>query len=290
MALNKQIWINQIMQGFYPDDSFLSKADNLTAFVEYNTIHIAGAGIDPKVLINNTTYPIRVLQREDSDNAISLDKFETENTLVRRPDVIEYSFDKVESVIMQHRATLRKAVSMKAIHAYAPTSDTSDTPVILTTGEVKNGRKVLTCADILALKERFDDADIPADDRYLVLHPKHATDLLTEDLKLFKNITDLQNGEPFRFAGFGIFTFSKMPTYSLIDNVLTKIAFDGEASNQFASIAFYAKEVMKADGDIFMYVRENDPEERGTIMGFDKRFIAMPKRNKGIGAIVTDLA
>ena len=35
-----------------------------------------------------------------------------------------------------------------------------------------------------------------------------------------------------------------------------------------------------------MYARENDPEERGTIVGFDKRFIALPIRNKGIGAIV----
>ena len=43
---------------------------------------------------------------------------------------------------------------------------------------------------------------------------------------------------------------------------------------------------MKADGEVFMYARENDPEERGTIVGFDKRFIALPIRNKGIGANV----
>jgi hypothetical protein len=44
---------------------------------------------------------------------------------------------------------------------------------------------------------------------------------------------------------------------------------------------------MKADGEIYMYIRENDPEQRGTIVGFDKRFIAVPIRNKGIGAIVS---
>lgn len=36
-----------------------------------------------------------------------------------------------------------------------------------------------------------------------------------------------------------------------------------------------------------MYIRMDDPEERGTIVGFDKRFIAVPIRNKGIGAIVS---
>ena len=39
-----------------------------------------------------------------------------------------------------------------------------------------------------------------------------------------------------------------------------------------------------------MYSRENDPEERATIVGFDKRFIALPIRGKGIGAIVSATA
>ena len=47
---------------------------------------------------------------------------------------------------------------------------------------------------------------------------------------------------------------------------------------------------MKADGEVFMYSRDNDPEERGTIVGFDKRFIALPIRNKGVGAIVSSKA
>ena len=46
---------------------------------------------------------------------------------------------------------------------------------------------------------------------------------------------------------------------------------------------------MKADGDIYMYARVDDPEERATIVGFDKRFIALPIRGKGIGAIVSEV-
>ena len=45
---------------------------------------------------------------------------------------------------------------------------------------------------------------------------------------------------------------------------------------------------MKADGQVHLYERFDDPEERGTILGFDKRFIALPIRSKGIGAIVSD--
>ena len=288
MALNTEVWVSQIKEGFYPDSSFLTKVMDLSGDVDNNKIHIASAGIDPKVLINNKTYPITVVGRDDEDNEIPLDKFETENTIVRRPDAIEYSYDKLESVIRQHRATLQKSVAIKAAHAIAPNKDTDQTPLVMTSGAAKDGRKRLTFADILALKERFDNVEIPLDQRYLVLHPSHVSDLLLEDLKLFKDITNIVDGEPVRFAGFGCFAFPHMPTYQLnADNVLEKVAFADERTANFASFAFYGEEVMKADGEIFMYSRENDPEQRATIVGFDKRFICMPIRNKGIGAIVS---
>lgn len=288
MALNKEIWLQQILEGFYPESSFLNKVLDHSEFVENNKLHIAAAGIDPAVLINNTTYPIRVVGRDDEDNEIALDKFETENTIVRRPDSLEYSYDKLESVIRQHRATLSVSVAKKAIHAFAPSGDSLDTPVILTSGRDSGGRKRITFEDILRLKERFDNALIPLEDRYIVLHPCHVTDLLLQDIKLFKDLTDIKNGEPFQFAGFGCFSFPFMPYFAEGLSGLEKIPFGEDTTGgQFASVAFYAKEVMKADGDIYMYASYDDPKERGTIVGFDKRFIALPIRGKGIGAIVS---
>lgn len=213
--------------------------------------------------------------------------FETENTIVRRPDAIEYSYDKLESVIRQHRSTLRKAVTMKATHAIAPQTDTADTPLVTTSGALVGTRNRLTFADILALKERFDDADIPQDRRYLVLHPKHVSDLLLEDLKIFKDITNIKDGEPLKFAGFGCFSCSTMPTYKTVDGKLVKVEHGGDATNAFASVAFYADEVFKADGEVYMYATYDDPKERATIVGFDKRSIVLPIRGKGIGAIVS---
>ena len=291
MALNKQVWLKQILEGFYPDDSFLTKAVNYSEFVDNNRLHIASAGIDPTVLINNTTYPITVVGRDDddNDNEIALDKFETENTIVRRPDAIEYSYDKLESVIRQHRATLCKSVSMKAAHAFGPAADTTYTPIVTTTGATTAGRKRISFADILALKERFDDAEVPLTDRYLVLHPKHVSDLLLADIELFKELTDLKDGEPYKFAGFGCYSFAHTPQYRTTGGTLAKVAFGAakQEGDGFSSIAFYAKEVMRADGDIYMYATEDDPKERATIVGFDKRFVALPIRGKGVGAIVS---
>lgn len=289
MSLNKQVWVSQIKNGFYPDRSFLEKVLDYSGFVENDSLHFASAGIDPKVLVNNTTYPIKIVGREDEDQEIILDKFETENTIVRRPDAIEYSYDKLESVIKQHRSVLQASTAKKAIHAFAPDSDTNDTPLVLTTGAASGTRKRMTFEDLLTLKERFDNALVPLEERYIVLHPKHVTDLLMEDIKTFKELTDFKNGEPNRFAGFGIYEFPFMPTFNISGKTATKVKFGFSNTEHFASVAFCKDEVMKADGEIYMYSRVDDPEERATIVGFDKRFIALPIRGKGIGAIVSDL-
>ena len=287
MALNKEVWINQLKENFYPESGFLNFVLDFSSEVENDKIHIASAGIDPKVLVNNTTYPIKIVGREDEDNELELDTFETENTIVRRPEAIEYSYNKLESVVRQHRSTLQKSVAIKAAHSIAPNEDSEFTPLVLTTGAVDGNRKRLTFADILTLKERFDTAEIPLEKRYLVLHPKHVSDLLLEDLKLFKDLTNIVDGQPTRFAGFETLAFPHMATYNITGNIVKQVAYGAPSTNNFCSFAFFGDEVMKADGDIYMYSREDDPEQRATIVGFDKRFICLPIRNKGIGAIVS---
>ena len=98
--LNQEVWISQVMENFYLDTSFLTKVKDFSGWVDNDAINLAEAGMDPEVLINNTTYPIAIVQRVDKPVKIGLDTFETKNTLVRRPQVIEYAYDQLESVLM----------------------------------------------------------------------------------------------------------------------------------------------------------------------------------------------
>lgn len=286
-TLRQEVWVKQLMEGYYPDSSFLNYCRDFSGLVNNDAVTIAEAGIDPDVLIDNSTYPITVVKRDDKPYRIELSLFETENTLVREPEVIEYSYDQLESVLMGHRNALRAKTAEKAAHAIAPQKDSEFTPVIATTGEVVAGRKRLTFADVLALKERFDNANIPLERRYLVLNPSHVSDLILSDLKTFKDITDVVDGQPKRFAGFGILQTSVTPRYNA--KTLEKIAFDAEKADTdtFSSFAFVTDEVFKADGEAKMYANMHDPKERATIIGFDKRFICVPIRNRGIASIVS---
>lgn len=285
MALNKQVWTSQLMKNFYPEYLFLTYAQDFSNLVENDKIHIPEMGADPNVLINNITYPVAVTERVDIDQEITLDEFDTENTMVRNAEAVEMSYDKVESVIYGHKQTLGATTAEKAAHAYAPTGNTVNTPVLVTTGEDNGeGFKRMLPKDILKLSKLWNKNNIPLDGRYLVLDPDHLEDLIEFDLKSFKDITDFVNGKPKRFGGFNILTFSKNPRYN--DATLVKSAF-GSVTGSPSSFAFHNKEVMKADGTIKMFSTIDDPKERASIIGFNKRFVALPIRNQGIGAIVS---
>ena len=51
------------------------------------------------------------------------------------------------------------------------------------------------------------------------------------------------------------------------------------------SLFYCANEVMRPDGDIEVSAKYKDPEQRGDVIGFQKRFTALPIRNKYQAAI-----
>ena len=90
MALNREVWIDQVKEGFYPDDSFLQKATDYSQFVDHNRLHIASAGIDPKVLDDwEFMESLYDLQADPKGNALQIIPF------LRR--LLGDSYDKVKN-------------------------------------------------------------------------------------------------------------------------------------------------------------------------------------------------
>ena len=274
-GLFKEIWIGKLMENFYPDDSFLVRSVDMTAFVENNTINLADAGVDPVVLVNNTTYPIPMSERTDNPIALPLDYFDTQNTVVRNATSIQLAYNKLESVIRQHRLALRKTNVQKAAHAYGPNSNAPLTPVLAIGAN--------NIIDVLIdMEAAFDAQDIPQEDRIALLCPSHKAALKKADKVLFKDVFG-QNGSKNLYS-FQVYSTSVTPTY----NAGVKNAFGAAAAvGDVPSSLFYsANEVMRADGEYDMYSRLKDPEARGDIIGFQKRFVALSIRNVANGAII----
>ncbi len=291
-----EIWTGEMLNHFRSDSSWINEIPSRDELVNNNVIHLVDVGADPEVLINNTTYPIAVVSREDEDVAISLDKFDTKNTAITDDELYAISYDKMANVITQHKEVLEEKTADKAAHALAPSVDSAETPIILTSG-TSNGetyaRKRLIPQDIIRLKKKLDDLKVPKKGRILLLCNEHVQDLLMVDETFEKQYKNISEGTVLNMYGFRIYEYPTMPVYKVISGVLTKKAFGAAAdpaNDQAASIAFYPQRAFKAKGDLKMYYSEasGDPEYRRNLVGFRLYDICLPKKWTGFGALVSE--
>ena len=171
-----------LMEGFYPSRTFLARSVDMTAMVEYNKINLAEAGVAPEVLVDNTTFPVPTASRTDVALELPLHTFDTKNTVVRNVEAMELAYDKMDSVVRQHRNTLQAKTAAFAANSWAPQTNKDLTPVKATSGADNNrGVKSLSFQDILDLDAWFRSLDIDPSTMVAVLNPYHLADLMAQD-------------------------------------------------------------------------------------------------------------
>lgn len=277
MPIEKQAWIALIKEDFIPDTSFLSRSVDMSEFVEYDKINLAEAGVDPKVLVDNTSFPIASAQRADTPLELALHTFDTENTIVRNIEEIESKYAKMESVVRSHKNALRRQTAAFAANSWAPQKNADLTPVRAATGAVNpSGQKALTFTDILQLRSWFTGRNVPVDSLVLVLNAIHEADLMAEDMKLYREM--ISGG---KIWGISYYTSSVLPYYTAADG--TKKAYGAAVAPETdtqASLMYCDTEVMRAVGSTDVFVRYKDPQERGDVLGYQQRFTALSIRGK----------
>lgn len=95
-GLNKEIWIPEIIEKFYPENSFVSDSRDFSMWTDNEYLNLQEAGIDPRVFIDNEVYPIPVVARGDKPYKIPMKRFDTENTVHINAIEIEESAENVE--------------------------------------------------------------------------------------------------------------------------------------------------------------------------------------------------
>lgn len=280
----KEIWTGEMvktLRGFMAG-TWLDGIPDSSSLVKNDVIHLVEVGVDPDVLINNTTYPIPLQDLEDSDIAITLDKFQSKVTPITDDELYAISYDKISRVKESHANAINDAKYAKAAHALCANSNTAKTPVLATTGErdATTGRMKMTLKDVVAMKAALDKLGVPADSRRLVLCSDHVNDLL-ESEQSFKEQYNINrtDGKVARLYGFDIFEYGCTPLYTTAGAKKT-VGATAEAGEFHCSFAFYTKRTFKATGSTTMYwsAAENDPEYQRNKVNFRHYFICMPKK------------
>ena len=286
-----EVWTGELVKHLRRglEATWLDGIPDQSSIVENDVIHLVDVGVDPDVLVNNTTYPIPLQVLDDQDIAISLDKFQTKVTPITDDELYAISYDKMARVKESHGNAINDAKFAKAAHAMCANSSTAKTPVLSTTGsrDPETGRLKLVPGDLIRMKKAMDNLGVPTTGRRLVLCNDHVNDLLEVDQKFKEQYNiDRNNGTVGRLYGFDIYEFANNPLYTTagVKKVVGATAGTGEFQ---CSFAFYTKRVFKATGSTKMYYSpaNTDPEYQRNKINFRHMFICMPKK-KDAGVVM----
>lgn len=245
------------------------------------------------MLINNTTYPIDVQSQTDTDITITLDKYQTKATQVTDDEIKYIAYDKIAKVTDKHSKATMRVKHNKAIHALAPATNTTATPVLTTTGaDDGTGRKKMLLKDLLALKRKFDAQKIPLAGRVIVLCADHYNDLLEEagDKPIFSNgsLADSEGGLlSARLYGFKVYWYVESPYFNPTTKVKLSFGAVPGATDRQASVAFYGPEMFRAVGSTKTYLDLPTTTTQKSLFNLRHYFIVLPKKQRAIGAIVS---
>ncbi len=293
-GLLKEIWLSELADKFFDDDEFLTDGKDWSPWIENDVINLAEIGASPTVMKNNTTFPITAATRTDVPIALPVDNYSTTSTIVRKLEQISLAYDKRQSVLSDHKKSLQQKIGDDGIFNIAPTANTTDTPVIKTSGALSavSGYKIMTADDIMRLAIAYDNRKFSKKGRTIVVPPTQFWEFVNTDSVLKEQAK--QNGKGGEgtdvwvyYMGFKI--RSRVTTAYYNKTTLAKIAYGAVpgSSDRPAAISYIAQESFgKGLGTNEMFATIGDPAQQGDIVNFLQKAIVLPVRQKTIGAIV----
>lgn len=287
LVFKNELAVTELVKEFRHENTWLGAVKSKPQWVGNDVIKIPVQGNAPKVLINNTIYPINSEQREDGKVTISLYKYETENTEVTTDELYALPYEKVNDVQMQHRETLEDVTAQHALHSLAPQEGTAKALLIETTGEDDGtGRLRLTAKDLINAKGKLDKLKVPKAGRVLVLCSDHVADLLVEDKTFNTRYQNTETGAITKnYYGFEVYESTYAPTYTANE----KDGFEALSPGVEASVFFHKNFAVKAPGTAERYAldKSQNPSMRRHEIGFELHWVCVAIKDEGTGAIVS---
>ena len=265
-------------------------------------------GVRYNKLINNVEFKVNNTQEFTPTKMtgekvfLEWEKYDTTPTMVDDAEIRSLAYDKRDAVRVKHNECFQIGIRNHTLHKLAPANgDSSDMPVMLTTGAAFEGRKRLTYVDLATYLETVKKLNLPMSDQlYMVLCPQHVTDLLldADAAKYFINrelYNDPIKGTVKNFMGFKFFENNDAVYYNPTTKVKVAEGTKPTEGTHFqASQFFYAPNtVYWLDRVKILYKPETlDTRNADPTSEFRTQTYGMVDRIEeyGVGALVSDKA
>lgn len=275
MALEKEIWREDIVGGLYKGNEFLLRSkDESGSVLSGKVVHLPQAGVASGIVKNRTTLPATVNKRSDTEVTYVLDEYTSNPILIPNIDTVQLSYDKRASVLEEDMATIRQVTADWMLRIWAGQTAAQ---IIRTTGAAVTAkaagatgtRKAFTKDDLRAARLKLNNQNIPKEGR-VALIPSDMMDTLLADSDLLKrdygNELDLKNGVIVRLFGFDLMERS---TVNIYDATATPVVKDPDAASAVTDnasvLCWQPMAVERALGTVDMFERLGDPTYFGDI-------------------------
>jgi P22 coat protein - gene protein 5. len=295
MAIQKEIWLGDIVGNLFKSNPHLGYAMNADEFVlNGKVVHIPNAGSKPGVQKNRTKLPATVIKRNDVDITFSLDEFTSDPMRIDNAEKYELSYDLRNSIIGEQKSAIAELVGDWFFRYWAPTLATAmrrTTGANVATHYGTGTRKLVTLDDIKAIQKMMNNWNIPQEGRVAVLDAE-MMDQFTSTLNAttyrdFSAAYDAQRGVIGKLYGFDFLDpRSSVLRYSADTTPVPYDPDDAVASTDFAAGLFWQKDlVIRAMGQHELFESTGDPTVYGDIYSALMRAGGRIKRNDGKGVI-----
>lgn len=278
MALNREIWVSDIVEDFFPNNEFISRSVDHSQYVNNKTVHVPNAGTPPEIKKNRGTFPATAQKRQDSDLTYNIDSFSATPIHIQNAEIVELSYDKRASVLAQMKSELQRVAIESILHSWIPASPA----LIKTSGVVleahidgaTGNRNAFGVKDVKAIKMLFDRQDVPSEGRYILIDSDMYNELLSEmtdgATMNFLSGADPERGVVGRFMGFDFYSRSKVLKTTAAGS-LKEWTASNLATDCAAGLAWQANSVSRALGEVSVFSSEQDPLYYGDIMSCEVR-------------------
>lgn len=271
MALQKEIWLNSIVELLFADNTFAARSINHSAFVNDKTVHVPNAGSAPAVTKNRSVFPASASQREDYDLNYNINEYSTAPIHLQHSEEVELSYNKRESILKQMKAALSDSVHADLVVSWIPSGyakvGTTGAAAPAHMSSATGNRQSMTKADVLAVKNLFDLDDIPQTGRCMlldaVMYNQLMASLSESEATSFNASVNAQKGVLGNLYGFDFYMRS---TVLRVNAAGTTINPTAAATTSAAGIAWQEDCVSRAEGQHEIFDDENNPLYYGDVM------------------------
>lgn len=300
MPISKEVWIKDIQEKLFPDNSFATRSVDHSAWIENKKVHVPQAGNLPTVTVNrDNTNGSGVTLREDADLEYAIKDYTTGAQKIPMVEEVETNYYKRGSVVQSHANVLNFYAMNDLALEWLPTAAAS---MVRTSGDAVSAaiptatgtRKKLTLDDLNDAAKLLDEQDVPNDGRCILLPAYMYREFVKTSIKELLSLPTDSNtlfaeGKLIRVLGFEIHVRStkSMPFYSNAATPVKQAVGTTLTTGNGAALCWHPNFVSRALGAVNYFEQLGSPEHYGDVISASCRAGgAVINSNLGVVAIV----